>query len=401
MTDNALIPEPDGPSAAAVATGAAGGAAAAQAPSAGLAGPAIAVQAPLAPPGAGQATPIGPTEMTRAPVPAAGAIVPASDCACGGTGECTCDTAAPPAYVYAIGTVTARFPSLNIEKEFMQAWGKNPEQVLQISDADKFAVLSQGQNFYLAREMCWVFQSGDIDLYILRPRSYIELTDLVNALSPTPNQVSFALVIGTLGPTAPPSLCNGAQLPIVTCSQVFSFTGQAFINSITNEVAKDSALITMISQHLTAQGGTGTPATTVPTATTPAAPVAGASTTAGLTQQQQEQALVTSAASNAFSVLTLLSDNTGQTDEHRAINYLTFKSLALYTQEIQMELNGFTLNSVSAQPDPLSGSRHIQDVILLYASTSTTQVQRYFTRIDVSGQFPFMVNDLAIYYDHP
>jgi len=398
MTENALIPEPDGSSAAAVATGTAGGATVVQAPPAGpagLAGPAIAVQAPLAPPGAGQAPPIGPTEVPRAPIPPAGAIVPASDCACGGTGECTCDTAAPPAYVYAIGTVTARFPSLNIEKEFMQAWGKNPEQVLQISDADKFAVLSQGQNFYLAREMCWVFQSGDIDLYILRPRSYIELTDLVNALSPTPNQVSFALVIGTLGPIAPPSLCNGAQLPIVTCSQVFSFTGQAFINSITNEVAKDSALIAMISQHLSAQGGTGTPATP----TTPAAPAPGAATTAGLTQQQQ--ALVTSAASNAFGVLTLLSDNTGQTDEHRAINYLTFKSLALYTQEIQMELNGFTLNSVSAQPDPLSGTRHIQDVILLYASTSTTQVQRYFTRIDVSGQFPFMVNDLAIYYDHP
>src|ERR1051326_163679 len=88
------------------------------------------------------------------------AVVPQSGCGCGGTGECTCDTPPSLAYVYAIGTVTARFPSLNIEKEFMQAWGKNPEQVLRISDSDKFAVLSQGQNLYLAREMCWVFQSG-------------------------------------------------------------------------------------------------------------------------------------------------------------------------------------------------------------------------------------------------
>jgi len=342
------------------------------------------------------------------------AIVPASGCACGGTGECSCDEPEPaaPGYVYAIGTVTARFPSLNIEKEFMQAWGKNPEQVLQISDADKFAVLSQGQNFYLAREMCWVFQSGDIDLYILRPRSYIELTDLVTCLAPTPQQVSFALVIGTLGPIAPPSLCNGAQLPTVTCSQVFSFTGQAFINSITNEVAADAALITRISEFLSAQaaagGGTappapspGTPAQAPPASGTPApgTPAPGTPGATGLTPAQQ--GYVANAASNAFGVLTLLSDNTGQTDEHRAINYLTFKSLALYTKEIEMELSGFTLNSVTAQPDSLSGTRHIQDVILLYASTSTTQVQRYFTRIDVSGQFPFMVNDLAIYYDHP
>jgi hypothetical protein len=330
--------------------------------------------------------------IARGPV-----IIPESGCACGGTGECSCDEPSAPGYVYAIGTVTARFPSLNIEKEFMQAWGKNPEQVLQISDADKFAVLSQGQNFYLAREMCWVFQSGDIDLYILRPRSYIELTDLVTCLAPTPNQVSFALVIGALGPIAPASLCNGAQLPIVTCSQVFSFTGQAFINSITSEVARDAALIAKVNDQLNAQGaaagGTAPPA--APAAPAPA-PAPGA---AGLTQQQQDY--VTGAASNAFGVLTLLTDNTGQTDEHRAINYLTFKSLALYAKEIEMELAGFTLNSVTARPDSLSGTRHIQDVILLYASTSTTAVQRYFTRIDVSGQFPFMVNDLAIYYDHP
>jgi PatG C-terminal len=337
--------------------------------------------------------------------PRAAAIVPESGCACGGTGECTCDTAAPAAYVYAIGSVTARFPSLNIEKEFMQAWGKNPEQVLQISDADKFAVLSQGQNFYLAREMCWVFQSGDIDLYILKPRSYIELTDLVTCLAPTPNQVSFALVIGTLGPIAPPSLCNGTQLPIVTCNQVFSFTGQAFINSITNEVARDTALMAKVNDALNAQGtqggqaGQGAQGGQGGQAGPGAAPSPGAPSIAGLNQQQQDY--VSTAATNAFGVLTLLADNTGQTDEHRAINYLTFKSLALYTKEIEMELTGFALNSVTAQPDPLSGARRIQDVILLYASTSTTQVQRYFTRVDVSGQFPFMVNDLAIYYDHP
>jgi hypothetical protein len=360
MTENAGISELDSPAAPA--------------------GHAVAVQAPSAGPAA---------VIARGSV-----IIPESGCACGGPGECSCDAPPAPGYVYAIGTVTARFPSLNIEKEFMQAWGKNPEQVLQISDADKFAVLSQGQNFYLAREMCWVFQSGDIDLYILRPRSYIELTDLVTCLAPTPNQVSFALVIGTLGPIAPASLCNGAQLPTVTCSQVFSFTGQAFINSITSEVARDAALIAKINDKLNAQGAASGAAS--PAAPAPAPGVPGA---AGLTQQQQDY--VTSAASNAFSVLTLLTDNTGQTDEHRAINYLTFKSLALYAKEIEMELAGFTLNSVTARPDSLSGTRHIQDVILLYASTSTTAVQRYFTRIDVSGQFPFMVNDLAIYYDHP
>jgi hypothetical protein len=170
---------------------------------------------------------------------------------------------------------------------------------------------------------------------------------------------------------------------------VFTFTGQAFINSIVSEAAKDPGLITKIAANGNGQGASGE---TPPAGTAPAG-------TTGLTQQQLDT--VTTAATNAFSVLTLLSDNTGQTDEHRAINYLTFKSRALYTKEIEMEGRGFTLNSVTAQPDSLSGSRRIQDVILLYASASTTQVERYFTRIDVTGQFPFMLNDLAIYYDHP
>jgi hypothetical protein len=278
-------------------------------------------------------------------------------------------------FVYALGTVTARFPSLSIEKEFLQAWGKNPSQILNISDADKFEVLSQGQNLYLAREMCWVFQSGDIDTYILSPRSYVELTDLVTCLSPTPNQISHALVIGTLGPPAPPEVCNGLQLPVVACSQVFSFTGQAFVNSIAAEVKGDPGLLNDITGFVNSL-----PPGPVPTTV---------------------DSWITGAATTAFGVLSLLSDNLGQTDEHRAVNYLTFKSMTLYKKEIVMEMQGLRLNSVSIRPDALAGDRSIQDVILLYASTTTTEVQRYFTRVDVTGQFPFLLNDLAPFYDHP
>jgi hypothetical protein len=329
--------------------------------------------------------------MERAPVPAVPsvAVVPAcSDCGgtCGGAGTpgsggvdsegggCSCGGGGGTAkgYLYAIGTVTARFPSMDIEKEFMQAWGRAAGQTLTISDADKFAVLGQGQNLYLARQMCWVFQSGDIDLFILRPRSHVELTDLVAALAPTPNQISFALVVGTVGGIAPAWMCNGVQLPLVSCEQVFSFTGAAFVNSIVAEARNDSVLIQKITKSLEGQNP----------------PV-------------EVNDYLLGAANNAFSVLTLLSDNTGQTDEHRAINYLTFKSMALYKKEIEMELEGFRLNSVTAQPDPLARTRRIQDVILVFAKTDSQEVRRFFTRVDVTGQFPFMLNELSIFFDHP
>jgi hypothetical protein len=343
-------------------------------------------------------------------------VRPASGCACGGSdGDCACDDSGSHGYVYAIGSVTARFPSLNIEKEFMQAWGKQPTQVLTISDADKFTVLSQGENFYLAREMCWIFQSGDIDVFILMPRSYIELTDLVTCLAPTGSLVSYSMVIGQLGPIASPSLCNGALLPIVTCNQVFSFTQQAFLNSIVQAVQADQTLYAMIEAYVSKQPGStqanggqepgsqsqagpsGEPGTSTPEAGS-SAPAASSEPAAA---DPAVTSYITQAAQRAFQVVAQLADNTGQSDEQRAINYLAFKSTALYTKEIEMEMAGFQLNSVTAQSDPVSQSRSIQDVIVLYANTSTTEIRRYFTRVDVTGQFPFLLGQLSIYYDHP
>jgi PatG C-terminal len=350
-----------------------------------------------------------PQARAAQPGPAHMAIRPASGCACGGSdGDCTCDDSGSLGYVYAIGTVTARFPSLNIEKEFMQAWGKQPTQVLTINDANKFAVLSQGQNFYLAREMCWIFQSGDIDVFILQPRSYIELTDLVTCLAPTGSLVAYSMIIGELGPIAPPSLCNGAQLPVVTCNQVFSFTQQAFLNSIVQAVQNDQTLYPMIVTYVNQQAGStqanGGQSTAPASSSEPqsgSSPESGTPSTEPTSADPAVTTYITQAAERAFLVVAQLADNTGQSDQQRAINYLAFKSTALYTKEIEMEMTGFQLNSVTAQPDPVSQSRSIQDVIVLYANTTTTQIQRYFTRVDVTGQFPFLLGPLAIYYDHP
>jgi hypothetical protein len=73
--------------------------------------------------------------------------------------------AAPFSYVYTLGRVTPRFPSLGIEKEFVQAAGRantnglTDRQVL-------FTVLSLPANRYLARQMCWVFTIEGLETYI-------------------------------------------------------------------------------------------------------------------------------------------------------------------------------------------------------------------------------------------
>src|SRR5262245_40188040 len=61
-----------------------------------------------------------------------------------------------PSYVYALGRIDPRLPSLGVEKEFAQATGR--AETTNLSDRQSLrTVLSQPQNRYLARQLCYVF----------------------------------------------------------------------------------------------------------------------------------------------------------------------------------------------------------------------------------------------------
>src|SRR5947209_6948391 len=64
---------------------------------------------------------------------------------------------ATPSYVYALGSVVPRFPSLAVEKEFAQATGRAETTGLTDRQALQ-SVLSQRSNRYLARLLCWVLE---------------------------------------------------------------------------------------------------------------------------------------------------------------------------------------------------------------------------------------------------
>jgi len=85
---------------------------------------------------------------------------------------------ATPAYVYAIGRIEPRFPTLSAEKEFAQATGR--AETAGLSDRRALhAVLSQRENRYLARQFCWVLTIESLDTYILQPRDPADLDLLV------------------------------------------------------------------------------------------------------------------------------------------------------------------------------------------------------------------------------
>jgi hypothetical protein len=51
------------------------------------------------------------------------------------------------------------------------------------------------------------------------------------------------------------------------------------------------------------------------------------------------------------------------------------------------------------RPSALSGTRRIVDVVFSFTNRATDVVEKSFTRVDVTEQFPFLVTKLSPYYD--
>src|ERR1700682_2385553 len=91
----------------------------------------------------------------------------------------------PPSYVYATGNVFPRFKTLAGEKEFAQATGRQGAAGLTDRQAPR-AILTQRQNRYLARQLCWVMTIQGLDTYVLVPRDPLDLDLLVETVRPEP-----------------------------------------------------------------------------------------------------------------------------------------------------------------------------------------------------------------------
>jgi hypothetical protein len=257
--------------------------------------------------------------------------------------------AAELTYVYAIGRIEARFPSLALEKEFAQATGR--AETAGQTDREVFAsVLASRQNRYLARQLCWVVTIEGLETYILIPRAPADLELLIEALRPVPSPMDLDIVIGVLGPLAAPQVCNGLTLPLVAFDQIYSFDRDALIQSIPRPEKKAA---------------------------------------------QEFEA----AASELLDRILLMADNAGAMDEHRALNYLVVRYPAIYAHAADQYGRDASLTSVDVRPSRLSGVRKIMDVIFGFTHRQTDVTEKFFVRVDVTEEFPFIVTKLSPYYD--
>ena len=95
-------------------------------------------------------------------------------------------------YVYAIGRIEARFPNLAAEKEFAQATGRT-DTAGQTDRQTFHTVLSQRENRYMVRQLCWVLTIQGLDTYLLTPHDPADIDLLVAAIVlPPPHMTSMS-----------------------------------------------------------------------------------------------------------------------------------------------------------------------------------------------------------------
>ncbi len=255
----------------------------------------------------------------------------------------------PRSFVYGLGKIEARFPTLSAEKEFAQATGRS--KTTGLTDKQTLStVLSAKENRYLVRQLCWVFSIEGIETYILYPRDPSDFDLLITALRQNPSPLDMDVVIGFLGPVAPPEMCNGLMVPILVFDQIYSLDRDALMQSIPkpNDIAKSS---------------------------------------------------FKAVAEELFEKLIQLTDNAGAMDEHRAVNYLAVRYPAIYAKAAEVFEQNASLTAVDVKPSPLSGVRKVVDVIFSYTNRTTDMTEKFFVRVDVTEEFPFLTKKLSPYFD--
>jgi hypothetical protein len=58
-----------------------------------------------------------------------------------------------------------------------------------------------------------------------------------------------------------------------------------------------------------------------------------------------------------------------------------------------------SLTGVGVRPSPLSSTRKIVDIIFSYTNRNTDFTEKFSVRVDVTGEFPFLVTKMSPYYD--
>lgn len=273
------------------------------------------------------------------------------------SGRCTsCGGGAPTAslassFIYAIGSIAPRFPRPSVEKELAQVMSRTETKGLTHQQSFR-KVIHAPENRYLLRQLCWVMSIAGVETYLVAPHYQTDFDMLAETVREAANPMDLNVIVGLRGPVASPDMCNGLTLSVVFFDMLYSFVREELIKAIPRP-------------------------------------------------EKMPAKQFTDAAEELFIRIIQMTHNTGATDEHRALNYLAVRYPAIYAQIAAESAANASLTAVNVKKSMLSGARRIVDVIFDYTNRATDVVQKYFVRVDVTEEFPYIISKLSPYFDRP
>jgi hypothetical protein len=321
---------------------------------------------------------IGPAIPARADAVRPAHVV--TGCSCGGTGgACTCAEGGASNFVYVLGTVDIRFPDQSISYELQRlgdsigvVQGKPTSEREVAPDEDvrswSYRLLSHPkarEARYIARQLAWVLTVEGVVGYYLRLADPRELDDLISCLgqpslrggSPRrPDDAARAgwhdlsLFVGSSS-LLPVEICPGIEVPILSVDYLYSYKW--------NEL---TSWFKPINPEALDPGGQG-------------------------------------ADEDDFLAQLLQStDNFGDRDEWRALNYLATQCSDLYRQYADRLRKGYFFDSVSVASSALergTGRRIVKPIFSF--RNKEGDIKSLFARVDVTHLFPMLVSPVSPY----
>ena len=261
-------------------------------------------------------------------------------------------TVSSPSYIYAIGKVVHRFPNRSLELELAQATGRRPEEEARGLTREEvvYRALTDAANRYIARQICYVLNIEGLETYILVPSDPLDIDRLAEALRPAPGVEDINVIIGRKRQIAPPEMCNGLMVPIVIVDQIYSFDRDTLMKAIPKRKGVSDDQFRKTTDAL-------------------------------------------------FNHIIQIADNAGAIDEHRALNYLAVRYDEIYHRTQLMQDENYSFTAVEVRPSRLSGIQKIVDVIFSYENRANRAVQKWFCRVDVTSEWPFLVSPMQEYFE--
>lgn len=249
-------------------------------------------------------------------------------------------------FVFAIGKLDVRMPSLGIEREFRRCSRPEAEAAAMPRGERIRAVLEA--NPHIASRVCYVFSIASTPAFSLRPTTQSCRESLLAALGHIDRPDHWTVAIGLMGPVSRPSDCGGLLVPIVACDQIFSFSVEEWIGDL--QQALEGALTT-----------------------------------------EGEREALSVSARELFDQTISSVQNIGVNDAHRALNFLLMRHPGIFLAAAQRRGKA-VLDRVETRLHYGFGTRRQVSVILTFVDVRTGVPERLFCRVDVTEEWPFVAD---------